>query len=278
MRHIALTIDVDRDVNQACKGSIAAVSKQDGGSDEPRFDSSAQGLQGIIAILRAEQVRGTFFMEGRTAEELVSRVDLHSLMAGQEIAAHGYDHEDFTGQDSGVPLDESATKAAMDRCDHALSGVFGPGRRGFRAPYMRSTNLLKDELRHRAYLYESSDYTEMRQGMVRPYIGGNGMMQVPVAVGRDASGKKIYGYLWPLHEGKRPVEDYLALLDSFDDGLLVLATHSWHMVECFSSGRLDEEACRRGAEDVRTIIRHAKSSGMEFTTIRGYLASRKGGC
>jgi peptidoglycan/xylan/chitin deacetylase (PgdA/CDA1 family) len=278
MRHIALTVDVDRDVNRACKGSAAAISSSRDGDEQPRFDSSADGLKALLSLMRAEGVRGTFFMEGRTAEVLAAKMDLPTLMAGQEVAAHGYDHEDFTGQDSGLPLDAEGTSSALDGCAKALDHIFGPGRRGFRAPYMRSTPFLKEELAKRAYLYESSEYMELREGRVRPYLDGNGVMQVPVAVGRDAQGKKIFGYLWPLHEGKRPVADYLALLDSFEDGLLVLATHSWHMVECFSNGKLDEEACARSTEDLRAIIEHAKSRGMEFTTIRGHLASRKGGC
>ena len=143
---------------------------------------------------------------------------------------------------------------------------------------MRSTPWLGAALAERMYLYESSEYMELRQGRIRPYPGTNGLVQVPVAVGRDAQGKKIFGYLWPLHEGQRPLEDYLALMDSFEDGLLVLATHSWHLVECFASGRLEEEACRRSQEDLRTMIDHAKASGMEFTTVRGHLASERGGC
>lgn len=278
MRHIALTVDVDRDVNQACKGSAAAISSSGDGDGRPRFGSSADGLRALLALMRTEGVRGTFFMEGRTTEVLADRIDLPTLMAGQEVAAHGYDHEDFIGQDSGLPLDAESTRMALDSCAKALEHTFGPCRRGFRAPYMRSTPFLKEELAKRAYLYESSEYMELKDGSIRPYRDSNGVMQVPVAVGRDANGKKIFGYLWPLHEGKRPVNDYLALLDSFEDGLLVLATHSWHMVECFSSGKLDEEACARSTEDLRAIIEHAKSSGMEFTTIRGHLASRKGGC
>jgi peptidoglycan/xylan/chitin deacetylase (PgdA/CDA1 family) len=277
MRHIALTIDVDRDVNQACRGRTAAISKEEGGSCEPRFDSSARGLREIVGILRGEHMRGTFFMEGRTAEALALMMDLPSLMAGQEIAAHGYDHEDFAGKESGLPMDEAATREAMDRCGQALDRIFGGGRRGFRAPYMRSTAHLGDELRRRHYLYDSSGYMEMRQGVVRPYADRDGLMKVPVAIGRDARDARIYGYLWPLHEGKRPVEDYIALLDSFEEGLLVLATHSWHLVECLASGRLDEDACRRGAEDLRRIIAHARTSGMEFVTVRGHLAMREEG-
>lgn len=277
MRHIALTVDVDRDVNRACKNSTAAISAPVGGSDLPRFDSSGEGLKRMIEVLRSEGVRGTFFLEGRTAEVLAERMDLASLLAGQEVAAHGYEHEDFTGEESGLPMDKESTNEALDRCGKALDNLFKPGRRGFRAPYMRASPLLKAALAERRYLYESSTYLELKDGSVRPYLSSDGMVQVPVAVGRDAKGKKIFGYLWPLHEGKRPVDDYLALLDSFDDGLLVLATHSWHMVERFSSGRLEEEACARGEEDIRTIISHAKRAGMEFSTIRGYLASRKEG-
>ena len=112
MRAVAFTVDVDRDVNLACQGEICSISN---GGKHPRFDSSARGLQMITGLLEEMGVRGTFFWEGRTAEVLSERMDVRDLMRHQEVALHGYDHEDFTGKETGIVLDRESTGAILTR-------------------------------------------------------------------------------------------------------------------------------------------------------------------
>ena len=82
MRRAAITVDVDRDVNQACKGQMAAVSSPIRGSDEPRFSSSRKGLELIIGTLNELDVRGTFFLEAKTALEIGRTLDIAKLLEG----------------------------------------------------------------------------------------------------------------------------------------------------------------------------------------------------
>ncbi|OPX64954.1 MAG: Polysaccharide deacetylase [Methanomassiliicoccales archaeon PtaB.Bin215] len=268
MRAVAFTVDVDRDVNLACQGEICSISN---GGKHPRFDSSARGLQMITGLLEEMGVRGTFFWEGRTAEVLSERMDVRDLMRHQEVALHGYDHEDFTGKETGIVLDRESTGAILDKGKAALDQVFGKGERGFRAPYQRVTDVLLDELRERNFLYDSSDTVELVNGKVRPYRNKNGLPEVPVCWSRDGRGKKIVSYLWPYHEGKRPITDYFDLVDGFRDGLLVIATHSWHPVESFCSGLRTKEDAERDMADLRRLLENIERSGCELTSIADHL-------
>lgn len=271
MRAVALTVDVDRDVNLACQGEICSISN---GGKHPRFDSSARGLEIIADLLDEMSIKGTFFWEGRTAEVLSERMDLRSLMRHQEVALHGYDHEDFTGKETGIPLDRESTKAILDKGTAVLDHIFGKRRRGFRAPYQRVTDILLDELRGSDFLYDSSDTVELSNGMVNAYRLPNGLPEAPVCWSRDGRGKKIVSYLWPYHEGKRPITDYLDLVDGFHEGLLVIATHSWHPVESYCSGLRSQEELERGAADLRALLEHIESSGCELVSIADHLGRK----
>ncbi len=268
MRAVAFTVDVDRDVNLACQGEICSISN---GGKRPRFVSSAKGLEMISGLLEGMGVRGTFFWEGRTAEVLSEGIDLKDIMRHHEVALHGYDHEDFAGKETGIPLDLESTRAILDKGTAALDGAFGKGRRGFRAPYQRVTQVLLDELRDRDFLYDSSDTAEMEGGKVRTYRLPNGLPEAPVCWSRDHRNKKIVSYLWPYHEGKRPISDYAELVDGFHDGLLVIATHSWHPVESYCSGLRTGEEAEKGLAEIRALLDHAESSGCELMSIADYL-------
>jgi peptidoglycan/xylan/chitin deacetylase (PgdA/CDA1 family) len=268
VRAVTFTVDVDRDVNLACQGDVCSISN---GGDHPRFTSSAKGLELIANLLDGMGVKGTFFWEGRTAEVLSEKMELKTLMRRQEVALHGYDHEDFTGKETGILLDRESTGAILDRGTAALDRVFGKSVRGFRAPYQRTTEILLDELRARNFLYDSSYTVELVDGKVRPYRIKNGLPEIPVCWSRDGRGKKIVSYLWPYHEGKRPISDYLDLVDGFQDGLLVIATHSWHPVESYCSGLRTRDDMDQGIADLRTLLEHIEGSGCELVSIADHL-------
>jgi hypothetical protein len=277
MRRAAITVDVDRDVNQACKGKRAAVSCPINGSDEPRFSSSRKGLELVVATLNDLGVRVTFFLEATTAQEIAKTVDLAELLEGHEVACHAYDHEDLTGLDTGIGMERKDIDDILERSLGVLDSMFGKESRGFRAPYLHTSDDVMDALKELGFLYDSSMVEEVREGSIRPYVSKNGLTEVPIAFSRDERGKKIVGYLWPLHERKRPIGDYLRMVDGFQDGLLVLSTHSWHLVENFCSGqqcRLDVE---KGTEDLRTLVRHCLHSGVEFVTVAEHVRGSMGG-
>ena len=278
MRRAAITVDVDRDVNQACKGKMAAVSSPLNGSDEPRFSSSRKGLELMVATLNDLGVRGTFFLEATTALEIDRTADLAELLKGHEVACHAYDHEDLTGADTGMRMDREDIDDILERSIGVLDTLFGEEERGFRAPYLHASDDMMDSLKEHDFLYDSSVVEEIREGSIRPYVTRNGLTEVPIASSRDERGKKIVGYLWPLHEGKRPIADYLRMVDGFDDGLLVLSTHSWHLVENFCNGQQCELDVQKGMDDLRALIRHSLDSGVEFVTVAEQVRRSMGGC
>lgn len=267
MREIAFTVDVDRDVNQACMGNACSMSKAIDGDSSPRFGSSAHGLETLMEVLVDCGVRGTFFWEGRTAEQLSSLLGLRYLMEGHEVALHGYDHEDFSGKETGIPLGREQVKKVLDDGTSVLDGIFGERNRGFRAPYLHTSDLLMNELVERGCPYDSSETVCMKDGKVFPYRRPDGLLEAPVCWTIDRKGKRIVSYLWPYHEDKRPIDDYLNLIDDFQEGLLVIATHSWHLVECFESGPRPKERVEQGKRDLQTLLEHGSDTGAKFVTV-----------
>jgi peptidoglycan/xylan/chitin deacetylase (PgdA/CDA1 family) len=278
MRRVAITVDVDRDVNQACKGKKAAVSSPSHGSDEPRFSSSREGLELMVATLNDLGVRGTFFLEATTALEIDRTTELADLLHGHEVACHAYDHEDLTGADTGVGMTREDIDDILERSIGVLDDLFGKQGRGFRAPYLHTNDDVMASVKEHGFLYDSSVVEEMREGCIRPYVTRTGLPEVPIASSRDERGKKIVGYLWPFHEGKRPIGDYLRMVDGFKDGLMVLSTHSWHMVENYCSGRQCELDVQKGMDDLKTLIIHSQESGAEFVTVADHVRRSMGGC
>ncbi|OPY33071.1 MAG: Polysaccharide deacetylase [Methanomassiliicoccales archaeon PtaU1.Bin124] len=277
MRFAAFTVDVDRDVNQPCAGKACAMSKEGEGQGAPRFTSSAEGLKEIVDVLNDLDVRATFFFEGRTALEISKRVDLPSLMRGHEVACHGFDHEDMTGEKTGVRPKDEDLDDILARSGSTVRELFGIDRPGFRAPYQATDQRLQDALLAKDFRYESSMTEPLLDGKVRPFMHSNGLVQVPIASGTDRKGRKIVAYLWPMHEGKRVPQDYLDLLSQFEDGLFVMATHTWHMVENFCEGMMAEEERLRQSDGVREIIERAMDEGIEFIRIDDYLEEHHGG-
>ncbi|MFF2844043.1 polysaccharide deacetylase [Paenarthrobacter sp. NPDC057981] len=103
----------------------------------------------LLQILDRQDVKGTFFIPGFTAEsypDVVRRI----ADGGHEIAHHGYLHEPMQGIDA-------ATEASyLDRGLEALASVAGVRPVGYRAPWWelnwQSPALLAD----RGFLYDSS--------------------------------------------------------------------------------------------------------------------------
>ncbi len=265
MRCAAFTVDVDRDVNEPREGAVEAGCR---GCSTPRFTSTQEGLELIVGMLDDLGIRGTFFLEGEAAEVLSRDLDLRALLQGHEVAAHGYAHEDLTGESTGIAPSEEWLDAIIGRCLAAIEDVAGSRPEGFRAPYQHINMLVEEVLWRRGVRYDSTLFADVPD--LRPYRLPSGLVEVPVAQGRDHSGRRMQSYLWPLHEGRRTAADYGHLFEQHRDGLLVLADHSWHVVESLSggrgSGRAEEELGK-----VREVLRTAMDDGAKFMTLKEYL-------
>lgn len=248
MKGFFFTVDVDRDVNMQIPGEDAAGSLDRGSGTSPRFSSSERGLGLLLDVLDEVGMKATFFFEGRTAE-----VADCARASGHCIGIHGYDHEDLTLL-SDERLDEVVSASFDAVSDNVGTPVCS------RAPYMNADGRVLGAFRSAGLFRDSSVYTPVGDSVEPFYIDGT--IELPVPKAKDARGKTIAAYLWPMHEGKRIPEDYIAMAASMD-GQMVLADHSWHMAETREGGIMGPEQERRTAEQVRTVLEGIIDAGYE---------------
>ena len=252
MRRLIFTVDLDRDANLAVQGSVAAGSMDRGGGTAPRFSSTERGLSVLLDILDELGMKGTFFIEGRTAE----KIDC-SCLQGHCIGLHGYDHEDLTGESTGVVMAPSAVSDVLSKGFCAVSdAVSRPV--CFRAPYMACDDTVLGAVSDLGILHDSSFYSD---GPSEPYRTTHGITEHPVPKGRDAAGRTIAAYLWPMHEGRRPPADYIRFADTAE-GDFILADHTWHMVET-RVGILDAGSASENAAKTADVLRGILDLGFE---------------
>ena len=124
MRRAAFTVDVDRDVNEPRVGRWRRCSRS---CPMPRFTSTARAWGVLVDLLNELDIRGTFFLEGETVERWSEeRSLLGILLDGHEIAAHGYAHEDLTGESTGSFPPPDWLDAIVGRSLAADRGHLGP--------------------------------------------------------------------------------------------------------------------------------------------------------
>lgn len=248
MRRLYFTADIDRDVNVQVPGQAAAGSLDRGSGTAPRFSSSEDGLGVLLDILDEAGIRGTLFFEGRTAES----VDC-SRASGHCIGIHGYDHEDLT------TLSDDALEDAVARSFQAVSDNVGRPVCS-RAPYMSADGRVIAEFLRHGIVHDSSFYSMPGEPCGEYSIGG--MTEHPVPKARDPDGRTIAAYLWPMHEGRRRPEDYIRMAESID-GPMVLADHSWHLVETREGGVMSPEKRDSDRRDVLAVIEGILDLGFE---------------
>jgi peptidoglycan-N-acetylglucosamine deacetylase len=272
MRYAAFTVDVDRDANLAEKGRYEAGSRAIGGTDTtPRFASSGKGLQMLAELLEELGIRGTFFLEGDALRDIARHYDIRGLLKTHEVACHGVCHEDFTGESTGICLSGEQVGEVAKESRSIVRDIIGRVPTGFRAPYQHIDEIGLGALAKAGFSYDSSMTEAMKDGKVGPREMDNGITEVPLACGKDRSGKKIVSYLWPMHEGKRTADDYVELASSFRSGYLVLATHSWHLAETFRHGSLDSKQSASEVEKIRKVLEGMLEQSIRFQPIEEFL-------
>lgn len=267
MREFAFTVDLDRDVNEARKGEINSISRDCGQGCQPRHRSSADGLRLLVELLDELGMKATFFAESWTLSKISGA---KSLLHGHEVASHGVQHEDLTAQNTERPLNDDQLHSILRQSRDEIKDIIGHNPLGFRAPYMHIDERVIGHLATLGFRYDSSYTCPIKNGAIKPFYLPCGLCEFPVASTLDKDGKKMMSYFWPMHEGKRQVGDYLQLIDSFEEGILVTATHTWHICESLVSGRLSKEAINQNILSLRCILEYAQDSGMRC----GTLASR----
>ncbi len=251
MPAFCFTVDLDRDVNCEVPGQDAAGSLDRGAGTAPRFSSAAKGLTLLAELLDDLKMPATFFCEGRTLEELRDRA---GSLAGFELGIHGYDHEQLTGR----PTEEAA--AILARACGAVKDVTGRRPTCFRAPFMKAPRALDELLPPLGIRCDSSAYAPAAD--CRPVLLPGYIAELPVTEGTDTLGRKIAGYLWPMHEGKRVPQDYADLAAQVpEDGVYVLADHTWHLAEGRAAGVFGDDALKQNLERTRQALELIMDAG-----------------
>ena len=259
-RELIFTVDLDRDVNIPITGCSAAGSMDRGQGTEPRFSSADLGLAVLLDVLDAVGVKGTFFVEGRTSET----IDCSGL-SGHCVGFHGYDHEDLSGQSTGVMYTRDEVESILRRgFDSVSDNISRPT--CFRAPYMVRNGHVESFLPELGVFHDSSSYGDLG---AEPFDLGNGVMEHPVPKTTDGSGRSMAAYLWPMHEGKRPPSDYVAMASRMEHGQLILATHTWHMVEWRERGMMGPDEVHRNADHVVEVLSGILDLGYQPTMLVG---------
>lgn len=256
-RRFIFTVDLDRDVNIPVAGEVAAGSIDRGSGTQPRFTSTEKGLDSLSDLLDDIGMKATFFVEGRTSEV----IDCSSL-SGHCIGFHGYDHEDLLGMDTGIEVDcETVLTKGFDAVSDNISKPVC-----FRAPYMRADERILDVVSRLGIRHDSSVYRTRDDGL-DPYRTVGGMTEHPVPKSKDSNGKTIVAYLWPMHEGKRRPEDYIAMSNDLECDEFILATHTWHLVESYESGLMSEKRMESNMCDLRRVLEGIMDSGRTSDTL-----------
>jgi hypothetical protein len=108
--NVAITIDLDRDCPMPVQGVRNAVSdiliSDFNGETYAVFDCTIQGLTRTLELLKDLGIKATFFIEARTLLYLREQNnELIKPLLKNEICCHGMNHEDLTGEITGVPID-----------------------------------------------------------------------------------------------------------------------------------------------------------------------------
>lgn len=257
MRTMCVTVDVDRDVNDAVMGSSAAISLDRGEGKAPRFTSSKKGTELLLNLFDEMGIKATYFLEARTSQ------NVGNILTGQDIGLHGLDHEDFTGLKTGVVMDEGDKREIVEKAISMIRDAVGIQPKGFRFPYTNVDEVTLSFLPEYGMKYDSSQYVYLAEG-AKPYKLDNGMIEIPLAKGTDSSGNTITSYLWPMHEGKRLPEDFIKFADSLESGIFVLSTHSWHVCESREKGILDVDGIKNNLDGIRKILERSMDNGYEI--------------
>jgi hypothetical protein len=276
---VALTLDVDPDANRAVPGRPDAV----GPDGTARYEACRAGLGLVREAVERRRLPVALFWEGRALHEIArAEPDLVRRFAEDPLAehgCHGYRHEDFAGAVSGRPMPRDEIDAALDAAEAALQEVLERRPSGFRAPYCRMTDDLATALADRGYGYDASITLDVpADSRLQPYRlpQAPSLRELPLPRARDAGGHPLSGYLWQLCEGKRAVEEYVAMVAGLREpcagGLLQIALHPWHLLVGEDGQALPDAAGDAAAGRVDALLAElAVLDGVRFSTPSAYL-------
>ncbi len=174
---VTIRIDTEPDYN----GSYADV--------DPKM------IARLLDLFAEEQVKVTWITVGKIAEQQTA-VLKRAATEGHEIGGHGYDHEQIDS------LPEEEQQLVIDRTIDALRAT-GFTSKGFGAPRNSITDLARDRLIERGFLYDGSAAYDPMTSYLDPQfvrhstLGDSGILVIPFVMPNDWDARHIYGLTAP---------------------------------------------------------------------------------
>jgi peptidoglycan/xylan/chitin deacetylase (PgdA/CDA1 family) len=293
--YIFIKIDFDRDAAFPMKGKKHAVSKpiqlkETEEIDNPVKSAILEGTQRSVKFflpyLIDKKIPTTLYFEARSANIFLDRKPEYFKKLNQsyfEFGIHGYDHEDFSGLETGLMFSEKEEYNIISEAKKKVESLFSKDVVGFRAPYMRksvNTNKILESLN---FVYDSSVYQETISSIF-PYYETINLIEFPVIkTPKDSKMGGMYTYLWSLFEGKRNLEDiisnYLELVRNSNDefSYISINLHSWHFAYNISQERyLTEKEIEENHKSFTKLIAALESiKEVRFSTPELWLKEHK---
>ncbi|TFG10949.1 hypothetical protein EU534_00410 [Candidatus Heimdallarchaeota archaeon] len=290
MVFIFICIDFDRDYAIPVEGYKHAVSSRlkDEHDEILRNPEFAISLKGTVessklffAYLIKNRIPATFYYEARPLHLFKKKyIKLFDLLKQPffEHGLHGYDHEDLTGEDSGVKYSYEEEYLLLKSAKEEVENLLTTNIYGFRAPYMRLSENTLDILSKLGFNYDSSVYKESETG-INPYTISSKFLEFPVIkTPKRSSMEGMYTYLWPLFEGRRTeeeiVQNYTQIVKNSENekSYISINLHSWHFSYNISQNRfLAEEEIQKNVKSFTNLIKELTSQGGILSTPKLWL-------
>jgi hypothetical protein len=303
MKLAAVSVDLDEIDCYAAIHGLSHAREEHGESFHAVYD---RALPRLAALFDELEVPATFFAIGRDLARAENRASLRALTgAGHEVGNHSMDHHYDLTRRSRAEMEREVVEGAS-----AIEAAVGERPVGFRAPGYTVNDTLLDVLAKHGALYDSSvfpcpsyyaakatalayirargrrshsvlDHPRVLSAPANPYrIGqpysrrGTGLIELPIGVTSDASGRLPYigtsvvmagergARLLSLLAASRPLVNLelhgIDLADAQADGLTWLSPHQ---PDLRRSGAHKELA-------LRAAIAELRARGFTFVTLR----------
>lgn len=280
--NIAITIDLDRDCPMPVKGFKQAVSDvlipHFDGEKDAVFDCTVKGLSRTLELLNELDIQAIFFIEARTLLYLrEQQSELVKPLLKYEIGCHGMNHEDLTGETTGVRIDYNQQLKILKEATQTIKNVLNAEPKGFRAPYLKANSDTVKVLTQLGYSYDSSTMVKTTEPPF-PYRikeEKKSIIEVPIPVYPLNPGKMTL-YTWALFEKQRKIDEYKKIIRVYQKndkgGLLQISFHPWHLAYFIKEKRiLQEKEIEKNANYLRVIITQLKEGCNKIFTVSEYL-------
>ncbi|MCE7742551.1 MAG: polysaccharide deacetylase family protein [Candidatus Heimdallarchaeota archaeon] len=255
MSYVFICIDFDRDYAipmDKHKHAVSNIIKNESEeiTKDPELSVSLKGtiesFNPLITYLNDNKVPTTFYHEARSLK-LFNKLQQNSFSKLNqpffEHGLHGYDHEDLTGEETGIKFSEDEEFELLQSAKKEIENLLSTEVHGFRAPYMKLSSNTIDILSKLEFTHDSSIYKQSEAGIF-PYKINDDIIEFPVIkTPKESVMKGMYTYLWPLFEGKRSeeevVKNYVQILKNSKDknSYISINLHSWHFAYFISQNR-----------------------------------------